>query len=50
MPIEGTFVGMNFKFIGKGGTKFSMKFMWQLHRNENGDITVDKVVEYADCN
>lgn len=50
MPVEGSVVGMNFKFIGKGGNVFGMKFMWQLHINANGEITVDKIAEYADCN
>ena len=50
LPLEGSFVGMSFKIIGKGGNKVSMKFMWQYHINANGEITVDKIVEYADCN
>ena len=49
-PVEGSVVGMNFKYIGKGGIKFSVKSMYQLHINENNEVTVNKLVDYADCN
>jgi|APIni6443716594_1056825.scaffolds.fasta_scaffold265496_1 hypothetical protein len=50
LPIEGSWVSMNFKLIGKAGNKVTMKWMWQLHVNANGEVTAEKVVEYADCN
>lgn len=49
-PIEGSYVNMNFKFIGKGGNVFSMSWKYQLHINSSGEITVDKYTEYIDCN
>jgi hypothetical protein len=49
-PTIGSFVNMNYKFIGKGGSKFTMKSIWQLHMNANGVITAEKYAEYEDCN
>lgn len=49
MPVEGSFIGMSFKFIGKGGNVFGWTSMWQLHINANGVVTVDKFAEYPKC-
>ncbi len=49
-PDEGIVVAMNFKFIAKGGNLIGMKLMHILHRNGEGEITVEKTVFYADCN
>jgi len=49
MPIEGSFINMNLKYIGKGGNVFRLGWIWQLHINANGEVTVEKYAEYADC-
>ena len=50
LPDEGTMVNSAFKFISKGGDKYSMFSLMQLHRNANGEMVVNLEKVWADCN
>ena len=50
LPVEGTLIEMNFKFILKGGEKTGMSTLIQLHQNAKGQVTADVQKTWADCN
>lgn len=50
LPGEGSMISMNFKFISKGGIKFTMSTMIQLHVNANGELTAEVYNEKVECN
>jgi agmatine/peptidylarginine deiminase len=50
IPEEGTMVEMNWKFILKGGMKFTLSTMVQIHQNAKGQVVVDLYKSKIDCN
>jgi hypothetical protein len=49
-PDEGTLIEMNFRYNFKGGGNLNYSTLLQLHRKSNGEITVDMVKNWIDCN
>ena len=49
-PDEGKWIASNFRYMSRGGNKYTMSFFFQLHRNASGEITVNNYREVFDCN
>jgi hypothetical protein len=49
LPQEGTLVGMNFRFTGKG-MMLNWSMLIQLHMNANGEVTAEVYKEVVNCN
>lgn len=50
LPDEGCNIWATFKLITKGGEKYTMRSVTQVHINANGETTAEFVKTYEDCN